>query len=166
MLGLALALPAHAAYGTFWNTAPRTPVTAGSGGWVSFAKARLKLTAINPETSLKDFSGDEVTLPAGIRAWSATIQFSATNPNALIGCDVTVADPSGATYDADPSELTDLGVNIDLASCTPDSDSGTPPTSWTSVFYFVTPAGVKPAGVRVSLDNQLPRYAWLTPSTG
>jgi hypothetical protein len=166
MLALALALPVYDGYTDYWTKAPRTPVAAGSDGWVAFAKAKLRLTAINPETGLTDGAGDPVTLPADMRAWSATIRFSASNPLALGGCDVALTDTSGDTYASDPSELTDLGADVDITDCAPDSDSGSTVTSWTDVFYFVTPAGVKPAGVRVAMDAQLPRYAWLTPSTG
>lgn len=163
-LGLALAIPVHDAYPQFWRKTPRTPVTA-TGGWVGYDSSQMRLVTLTPAAHLTSF-GTPITLPAGLRVWRSTITFQSTHPDALDGCDVTMADKAGNTYEANPSELSDLGVDVPFSACAPDSLKAKPPTTWTNTIYFLTPASAQPAGVRITSLLQLPRYAWLTLATG
>jgi hypothetical protein len=160
VVALALALPVHDAYDQFWNTAPRTPVTGAAGGWVTFDGADLRLVGLAPDTDPTDELGTPFPVPSGVTIWRASISFRNAGPTSLLGCDLRLVDPTGTTYEANPDELTDLGV--DFATCSPDS-TGKPPATWTTVVYFVAPSTAHPDAVRVTVDTQLPRYALLTP---
>ena len=162
ILALALTVSTYDHYREYWNSAPRTPVTAASDGWVSFANAEFRLDALATATKLTDDLGAPVHLPAGMAIWSAKISFQSTHPDPLFGCVLMLHDTAGQTYADNPAELTDLGVNFDFASCGPDTSTGKTPTTWTTTAYFVAPTSARPDGIQVTMDGHLPRYAWLT----
>jgi hypothetical protein len=149
-LGLALAVPVHDEYGAFWNAKPRDPVAA-TAGWVSYDGASMHLDALTPAL--------EPGLPAGLGVWRATVDFRSTSGDALEGCAVTMEDASGSTYDANPVELTDLGLDVGPVICAPD---GKPAPTWRQVLYFLAPGGVRPVAVRVVVASQLPEYVRLS----
>jgi len=161
-LALALAVPIHDAYTAYGKSAPRTPVTAESGDWVTYDKSQMRLSTMTSPARIEDSIGSPVTLPAGLRVWRATITFRSQDADALDGCDVMLTDTSGNSYDGNPDELSDLGLDAPLSACAPDTMSVKPPKQWSTVVEFLLPAGAKPAGIRVISADQLPRYAWLT----
>jgi hypothetical protein len=161
VVALALALPVHDVYREFWDTAPRTPVTAGASGWVGFDGSDMRLTALAPDTDFTDDLGAPIKVPPAMTIWRASITFRGAHPSALLDCDLRLVDTSGTTYEVNPQELTDIGVDFDFASCAPDSTEK-PPPSWTTVAYFVAPKNAHPTGVRVVIPTELPRYAELT----
>jgi hypothetical protein len=148
-LVVALAIPVHDAYGTFWKSQPRDPISVSKGSWVSFDGGSLRLETFAPATE---------TLPDGAAAWRATIDFRATSETALLGCQILMQDSAGSTYDANPVVLTDLGLDVGPATCS--SDTGNT-TSWHSTIYFMAPRGTDPTAIRVVVSSALPEYVRL-----
>lgn len=147
-------------YEGFHDRKPTEPVAAGDGGWVSFAGARMRLVSLEKAEDLEKNGGDPFTVPGGATAWRATIAFEAPDQDAIGGCQVSLEDDRGRTYDSGPSELS--GARTGFASCgAPDKAT---PASYQSVVYFVTPGGTRATAVRITLATKLPRYARLTTS--
>jgi hypothetical protein len=146
------------AYDRYWRNEPREPVTAGRDGWVWFAGARMRLVDLGPGTDLEEFGGEPYRPPAGTEVWRAKVSFDAPRPDDLGGCAIVLADAAGRTYQASPSELS--GTRAGFAGCTPSfSDKGA--TRYESTVYFLVPKGARPAGVRITMGTQNPRYALL-----
>lgn len=162
ILAIALTVQTYDHYREYWNPVPRTPITAASDGWVTFDGARIRLNGLVIATKLTDGFGAPLRPPAGTTVWSATISFQSAHPEPLYGCVLTLHDTAGQTFADNPAELTDLGVDFEFASCGPDTSTGATPTTWTTTAYFIAPASARPDGVRMTIDQQLPRYAWLT----
>jgi hypothetical protein len=156
-------------YDRYWRNEPRQPVTASRDGWVAFAGARMRLTGLGPGTDLEAFGGEPYQPPDGTAVWRAKISFDAPNPDDLAGCEIAMADADGRTYEASPSEL--ASTRAGFASCTPSSsDEGTAgrdakagggTTKYEQTVYFLTPSATRPAGIRVTLRSEYPRYALL-----
>jgi hypothetical protein len=145
-------------YDRYWRNEPRRPITAGDDGWVAFAGARMRLTDLAPGSDLEAFGGGPFQPPPGTALWRAKISFDAPKPDDLGGCAIVLADAAGRTYEANPPELS--STRAGFASCTPSfSEEGK--TKYESTAYFVTPSATRPAGVRVTLRTQYPRYALL-----
>jgi hypothetical protein len=158
---VAMAVPVHDQFGAFWDRVPRTAVAAAPSGWVSFDGARMRATALAPAIGLSGDSGP-ITLPPTDAVWRATIDFRAPSSSALSDCDLRMVDSAGASYEANPAELTDLGLSVGPATCAPDDTTGTPSQSWTEVVYFLAPSDVRAVSVRVLVPAKLPRFAQLT----
>jgi len=160
-LALAFYAPVKDARDQYWLSKPHEPVSAAADGWVSYAGARMRLVALVPATDVKDFSGKPVSLAGGAQIWRATIAFKAPDPTKIDGCELALESSDGATFEANPSELTRADVHY--ASCAPDT-SAKPGLEYQAVAYFVVPRTTRPVAVWVILATKLPRYAWLTPS--
>ena len=157
---LALWSPAHNAYETYHQDTHQ-PVNSSPGGWVTYAGAKMRVTAMGPADDLKGIDGSPAKLPGGIRAWRATIEFQTSNPDSIGGCSIFLEDTTGTTYSPDPSELGDYDVPFS-AACLPDI-LATPSPTFQTVAYFVMPGTAKPAAIRVQLGTEAPRYARLLP---
>src|SRR6185369_7590884 len=112
-----------------------------------FAGARLRLAELTPATDLRSFGGRPYTPPASVRVWRAEIVFAGAARDALAGCRLTLEDDAGRTFDASPAELRRL--RVPFASCAPPpapaaTPSSTMPAEYTTMAYFVTPAGARP----------------------
>lgn len=146
------------AYERYWKTRPREPVTAGSDGWVSFAGARIRLADLGAGTDLKDYSGDRFVPPSGTAIWKARLVFDVAKTDGLPGCLIRLEDAGGRIYEARPPELSRSETGV--ATCTPSiEDEGK--TRYERVAYFVTPSWARPAGVRITLGSQFPKYVLL-----
>jgi hypothetical protein len=146
------------AYDTYWKSQPREPVKAGSDGWVSFAGARIRLADLSAGTDLTDFGGDKFVPPSGTAVWKARLMFDAARTDGLRGCLIKLQDAGGRTYEARPPELS--GSRARSTGCTPSlEDEGK--TRYEAVAYFVTPSWARPAGVRITMALQYPRYVLL-----
>ncbi|HEY2790736.1 MAG TPA: hypothetical protein VGJ28_00165 [Micromonosporaceae bacterium] len=148
-LVLALAVPVHDEYKSFWDSQPRAAIAVSKGDWASYHGGNLRLDTFKQATG---------SLPHGIAVWGATIDFRATSASALLNCEIQMQDSSGSTYDADPAELIDLGADIGVASCSPDTLGA---TTWHTTVYFMAPRGTKPTAVRVQVSAALPEYVSL-----
>ena len=149
------------AYDRYWKRQPNEPVRAGSDGWVSFAGARMRLEGLGEGEHLTVFGGEKFTPPSGTAVWEARIAFDAPKPDDLGGCQIKLQDSAGTIYDASPVELSSVRVGaerVGFASCTPDFDE-TAKTKYERAAYFLTPASIRPAAVRIILPTQNPRYA-------
>jgi hypothetical protein len=158
LLAATVALTWSDVYDRHWRSEPRIPVGPGGDGSVQFAGARLRLADLGPGTALTDYAGKPYQPPAGLQVWRATIAFDTAQPDAIAGCEIALEDTAGRVYGANPQELS--GTRARFASCLPSTeDEGKPEFATTA--YFVTPAGARPAAVRITLPTQIPRYARL-----
>lgn len=159
-LALAFYAPVHDFYDRYWFGKPREPLSAAAGGWVDYAGARMRLVGMRDMTNeVTDYDDKPFKLAAGVRVWSATLEFATSDPDRILGCQLSVESAAGSTFDANPSEL--LGADLRYAGCAPGG-IGTPPPQYQTVAYFVLPSTARPVAVRVSMPTLLPRYVRLT----
>ena len=144
-------------YEAFWSSEPRVPVTAEAGGWVGLGGARMRLVELAEPDRPTDEPGWPASLPAGVRAWRATMEFAGSSED-LGGCTIELETSGGAIHAANPTELGGIG----FAACAPDDNATAVPTHRLTV-YFLLPASAQPVAVRISVAAQLPRYARLRP---
>lgn len=157
---LALWSPTHDAYETFHRYS-HVPVNSAPGGWVTYAGAKMRVTAMGPADDLKGFDGGPAKLTGGIQAWKATIEFQTSNPDSIGGCQIFLEDNAGARYESDPAELADYDIPFS-AACMPDL-LATPSPTFQTVAYFVTPGTARAVAIQVKLPTQEPKYARLLP---
>jgi hypothetical protein len=162
---LALAPDLGDSYHRFWKSQPRHPVGAGPDGWVAFAGTRLRLGELTIADNLRGYGGKPYVVPPGLAVWRAEIVIeAATGPASLRGCRLAMEDDAGRTFDANPGEL--RGARVPYSSCAPAIETAAPGGSQRSTYevvaYFVTPRSARAVAVRVSVFEQLPRYARLT----
>ena len=159
-LALAFYAPVHDFHERYWFGKPHQPLGAAPGGWVDYADARMRLVDLRDVTGqVTDYDDKPFKLPAGVRVWSATLEFVAADSDKILGCQLSIESAAGSTFDANPNEL--FGADLRYAGCTPGG-IGTPPPQYQTVAYFVLPSTARPVAVRVALATKLPRYARLT----
>jgi hypothetical protein len=136
---------------------------ASTDGWVDFSGARLRLADFAPADL--DSGGKPIVVPSGIKVWRAVIEFRATDPTALRGCQILLEDDQERLYGVRPAELNK--ARIPFPGCTPDTSgaagtaAGASDTYLTEAF-FVAPNGARPVALRVTIATKLPRYVRLT----
>jgi hypothetical protein len=157
---LALWSPTHDAYETFHRYS-HEPVNSTPGGWVTYAGAKMRVTAMGPADDLKKFDGTPAQLRGGIRAWKVTIEFQTSKPDSIGSCAIFLEDSAGATYEPAPAELADYDLPFS-ASCLPDL-LATPSPTFQTVAYFVMPGTARPAAIQVKIITEEPKYARLLP---
>jgi hypothetical protein len=153
-LGVAM-LDAGAAYDRIWLAEPRTPV-AVVDGWAAYGEAKVRLVQLSEAKDLRESATRPFVLPQGLQAWQATIEFTVDDPEALAGCKIWLEDTSGVVYSARPEELS--RARTSFPGCTADDETE---KRFQTVAYFVTPAGVEPAAVRVTLRAAYPDFVRL-----
>ncbi|MBB5870602.1 hypothetical protein F4553_003981 [Allocatelliglobosispora scoriae] len=168
--GLIALLPAIAAligvnyrdaYGRYWEFQPRVPVS--SSGWVEYAGSGMRLAELTDVTDqLKDYSGDPVVIPGGVRAWRAVVEFRYGPGVKNGGCSFHLEDDHGRVYGANPRELSEARV-ARYASCEADETKVKDPSAGFRVeVFFIAAPDSRPVAVRIVLGTSLPRYARLT----
>jgi hypothetical protein len=149
-----------------WRTAePREAVLPGEDGWVGYADTRVRLAELVP-ADLRDSLGERFPLPPGLRAWQATVTISRlANPDEdLLLCELQLEDEAGRRFGNGPVELSGAQLGPDgpsvflFSTCRPD-DEHAGAASFDVVGLFLLPAPARPAAVRLSSADELPRYA-------
>jgi hypothetical protein len=156
-LALALGPGVKQGYEEVTQTEPRQAVVAGADGWVTYAGSRMRLSELTTATELTSRDGKPFRLPAGVRAWRATVLFEPGTPEGVVACSVWLEDHDGRIYSAGPTELS--GAAVSSGGCAPERDAGGRP--YEKVFYFVMPDSSSPVAARVVTAAMLPRYARL-----
>lgn len=159
-LAIGLAVPIHTFYTDWWRASPRTAVPVEAGHAVSFDRASIQLRSFDAALHLTDFMDEPLKVPPGAKVWEGVVHFSTESPDKVLSCHLYLEDAGGSTYEANPTELNDLRLNMDLPSCTPPlDDKGSPERQWSLSIFFITPAKIRPAAVEIVTDGALPRYA-------
>ncbi|MBF9127598.1 hypothetical protein I0C86_01090 [Plantactinospora sp. S1510] len=157
-LALALGPAVRQGYEQMTRAEPRRAVVPGPDGWVTYAGSRMRLAELTSTTELTGRDGRPFPLPAGVRAWRATVLFEPDTPEGVVGCSVWLEDSDGRLSSAGPAEL--LGAGVLAGGCGPERDAGGRP--YEKVFYFVLPESSSPVAARVVTTSMLPRYAQLS----
>jgi hypothetical protein len=147
---------------------PRQPIVVAAGQSVEYADADLRLVSLTPVEPRVEVVGRGNTLPAGLTIWQAVIDVDPHSAERLaIGCKVFVEDAQGRLFGNGPSELkgTEGSFLGGLSADNPldlDAAESAREAPFTSTSYFVLPAGIQPAAVRLTYEPALPRYVRFT----
>jgi hypothetical protein len=136
---------------------PTVPIVTPLGTWVGYGGGDLRMVALQEVTGLTGYGGEPFPLPAGVRAWRATLEFR-DPAEKLGGCQVFLLDRADRRFEPDPAEL--RGAKKSFGSCSPEFDAAPAPT-FRREFYFVLPSGARPAAVGLALATEHPDYVRL-----
>lgn len=163
ILAAAVLLSPSESYDRWRDSRPRA-VTPDAQGWVDYGGARFRLAEFGP-LELQDSLGGPFPLPAGVRAWQATVLVERQpEPDTLSGCEIELEDAAGRRFGTDPSELSSAygpdGSSLPLTGCF-SFDEGTELGPFEVVATFLLPAAARPVALRLTHFLREPAYARL-----
>lgn len=125
---------------------------------MDYSGGRIRLEEVAP-AELTDALGQPYPVPAGLRAWRATLRVEAVgDPDTLLGCELQLEDGQGRRFGNEPRELPDAYLDGDWFAgyeCSPP-EAGL--ERFETVALFALPESAEPVALRVVHHQAIPRY--------
>lgn len=158
MMVAVLATNWNSLYWQVWKSEPRLALNTAPQAWVPFSGAEMRLVEFGPAGNLTGSGNRPVTLPKGVTAWKAVVEFKAPDQESVAGCEIRLEDSQGRLYGLGADEISGVRGQT-FITCTKPSEQDS--TDYRTTMVFVTPEGVKPVAVQIRWVPLYPRFVRL-----